>query len=1096
MAYVVSAHKASSIKYAVKSYFLSPEKPSLVVAKSNRIEIYTLSSQGLKQAYEFTINGKISAILSYRPATGFDTDHLFIVTEECMYFTLSWDRVKHKLRNEILSRDIFDPSLKASGCGHLSIIDPDSRVIGLYLYQGLITIIGIKTGRHQKNDYITNNKSISETFNLRLMELNVITITFLFSCSRPTIAVLYQDSKYVKHLSSYEIIIQSREKHIKEGSLKGRNLDIGSSLLIPLLDSGIIVVGEQTLMYFHPNSGIKSKSILPIPTVFSSYTTVNNNKHLLADDYGRIFMLTLSNSPKNPDYMNISQIGITNIASVLVYLQNSYLFVGSHYGDSQLVNISDCSILQSFSNISPISDFCFLNKEGRNKSIVTCSGAYKDGSLRIIRYGIGMNKIAEISNINGVHGIWGLYLRDKFDYSILVISFVNETRILKVFENIINEPELEEWENFSSFDTSLPTLVAGNVNNYLFCFISNKSIRLIDWENDLILKEWIPETNDLITCACLDTDFASVSLTKGKVIVFSLKNMTIIQVGKYSFDHEVSCIDISNNELISVGLWTFPSIHILSIPTMELLLSHNLQESVVPRSICIISLTGINEPIVLIGMGDGTLLSYSLKDLNNGVLINQKSITIGTLPVNLSRFITPNNIDVFAISDEPTIIYGDNGKLSFSSVNLKETTCMSSFISTTFSSTIVVVSEDNIKIGSLDSFQQLQIQTIPLGELPRRVYYHDKQKIFGVLTIKLYLEDSSGNEIQSSYLKILDPTSFDVLDSFQLETNECVQCITTITINNEDMFVVGTGFLLPEENESPKGRIILFGITNNKKIWIFSEIQVNDAVYCIGVIDNKIIAGINATVCLYAYDDFSRNFNIITTYKSSVLCLSLAIYGIHIIIGDLMKSVSLLALVDMENRIKLKEIARDYNPLWMTCVAILDENLYIGAEAEGNLSLFLKDSNTSIEEKIDKLQVISEIKWGELINQIKPGTILSSENPIIIPKATFVTVDGSIAFLFTIKNEHLEFLINLQSNMGKVINGIGHLKHSSWRAFCNKRKKANEPKCFIDGDFIECFIGLNDDIKQKIVNGDNGGIPLSLTIKEVNKIIEDFIKLH
>ncbi|KAG5439299.1 hypothetical protein PCANB_001598 [Pneumocystis canis] len=1092
MAYVVSGHKASSIKYAVKSYFLEPEKLSLVIAKSNRIEIYVLSAQGLKQAHEFTINGKVSTILTYRPSAGSDTDHLFITTEECMYFTLSWDRIKNKLHNEISIKDVFDPSLRTSDCGHLSVIDPDCRAIALHLYQGLITIIRIKTGRHQKNDNSINNKFINEPFNLRLMELNVITITFLFGCPRPTIAILYQDSKYAKHLSSYEIIIQSREKRMKEGPIKNKNLDVGSSLLIPLLDSGVIIIGEQTLIYLHPSSGIKSKCIVPVPTVFSSYTTINNNKHILADDYGRIFMLTLSNSPKDSDFMKISQIGMTSIASVLVYLSNSYLFVGSHYGDSQLVNISDCSVLQSFPNISPVSDFCFVNREEKNEFIVTCSGAYKDGSLRIIRYGVGMRETAEISNIKGIYGIWGLYFQDRLECTILVISFVNEARILKVFQNTISGPEIEEWENFTGLDTNLPILAAGNVSNDLFCFISNKSIRLIDWKNNIILQEWIANVDDLITCACLDTEFAVISLTKGKIIVFSLKNMDIVEIGGHKFDYEVSCIDILNNTLISIGLWTVPSIHIFSIPIMKVLLSHDLLGTVIPRSICIVSLNSIDKPIILVGMGDGTLISYSLNDLNKGILIDQKTITIGTLPINLSKFITLNGMNVFVISDCPTIIYDNNGKLCFSSINLREITCMCSFISTAFSSTIVVVSEDNIKIGSIDSLQQLQIQTIPVGELPRRICYHNKQKIFGVLTIKLSLEVSNGNEIQTSYLKIFDAVGFDVLDSFQLERNECVQCITTVTINNEEIFAVGTGFSLSEDDENSKGRIILFGISD-KKIWVFSEIKVNDTVYCMDVIDNKIIAGINALVYIYSYDEFSRSFNVLATYKSAILCLSLAVHGTYIIIGDLMKSVSLLSLINTENGYKLKEIAKDCNPLWMTCVAALDDNLYIGAEAEGNLSLFWRDSN--ITDK-NKLQIISEIKWGELVNQIKPGTILYSENSMIIPKATFVTVDGSIGFLFVIKHEYLEFLVNLQSNMGKIINGIGYLNHSNWRAFCNRRKKENEPKCFIDGDFIEFFINLDDNIKQKIIDGANGGIPLLLTIKEVNRIVEDLIRLH
>lgn len=51
-------------------------------------------------------------------------------------------------------------------------------------------------------------------------------------------------------------------------------------------------------------------------------------------------------------------------------------------------------VLETFINLGPIVDFCILNPErpglGR---IVTCSGAYKDGSIRVIDYGMDMKEL-------------------------------------------------------------------------------------------------------------------------------------------------------------------------------------------------------------------------------------------------------------------------------------------------------------------------------------------------------------------------------------------------------------------------------------------------------------------------------------------------------------------------------------------------------------------------------------------------------------------------------------------------------------------------------------------------------------------------------
>ena len=50
-------------------------------------------------------------------------------------------------------------------------------------------------------------------------------------------------------------------------------------------------------------------------------------------------------------------------------------------------------VLENYVNLGPIVDFCVVDLERQGQGqVVTCSGAYKDGSLRIVRNGIGINE--------------------------------------------------------------------------------------------------------------------------------------------------------------------------------------------------------------------------------------------------------------------------------------------------------------------------------------------------------------------------------------------------------------------------------------------------------------------------------------------------------------------------------------------------------------------------------------------------------------------------------------------------------------------------------------------------------------------------------
>ncbi|KAL6991597.1 DNA damage-binding protein 1a [Sarracenia purpurea var. burkii] len=106
-------------------------------------------------------------------------------------------------------------------------------------------------------------------------------------------------------------------------------------------------------------------------------------------------------------------------------------------------------VLERYVNLGPIVDFCVVDLERQGQGqVVTCSGAYKDGSLRIVRNGIGINAQASVE-LQGIKGMWSLRAATEDPYdTFLVVSFISETRILAM--NIEDELEETEIEGFCS----------------------------------------------------------------------------------------------------------------------------------------------------------------------------------------------------------------------------------------------------------------------------------------------------------------------------------------------------------------------------------------------------------------------------------------------------------------------------------------------------------------------------------------------------------------------------------------------------------------------------------------------------------------------
>jgi DNA damage-binding protein 1 len=241
-----------------------------------------------------------------------------------------------------------------------------------------------------------------------------------------------------------------------------------------------LLLSDQTITY--ANTDVVFNLAIN-PTLFRCWSFFDeNSKHLqyLVGDYqGKLSMLSLNLENALPTSLNLVSLGETVQPSTLTHLQNGMVFVGSHFGDSCLISLKDqkdenghCfSVVKSFTNLAPICDFCVVDQEGQGQ-MVTCSGAHKDGSLRIIRNGIGIEELGSLEDMEGLSGIWSLRpTLDSEQEKMLVLSFLAESRI-----QIIHDGSLEELETNSGFILDEPTLFCCNVLGNDFIQVKNVKI--------------------------------------------------------------------------------------------------------------------------------------------------------------------------------------------------------------------------------------------------------------------------------------------------------------------------------------------------------------------------------------------------------------------------------------------------------------------------------------------------------------------------------------------------------------------------------------------------------------------------------------------
>ncbi|PIA41691.1 hypothetical protein AQUCO_02200250v1 [Aquilegia coerulea] len=888
--YVVTAHKPTSVSHSCVGNFTGPQELNLIIAKCTRIEIHLLTPQGLQPMLDVPIYGRIATLELFRPY-GEAQDLLFIATDKYRICVLQWDAET----SEIITKsngDVADRIGRPTDNGQLGMIDPDCRLIGLHLYDGLFKVIPFD-----------NKGQLKEAFNIRLEELQVLDIKFLYGCSKPTIVVLYQDNKDARHVKTYEVAL--KEKDFVEGPWSQNNLDNGAGLVIPVPRplGGVIIIGEETIVYC---SATAFKAIPIRPSITRAYGRVDadGSRYLLSDHTGLLHLLVITHERERVTGLKIELLGETSIASTISYLDNAFVFVGSNYGDSQLIKLnlqpdakgSYVEVLERYVNLGPIVDFCVVDLERQGQGqVVTCSGAYKDGSLRIVRNGIGINEQASVE-LQGIKGMWSLRSStdDPFD-TFLVVSFISETRILAMNP----DDELEETE-IEGFDSQVQTLCCHDAIHNQLLQVTASSVRLVSSTSRELRNEWKAPSGFSVNVATANATQVLLATGGGHLVFLEVGDGILTEVKHAQLEYEVSCLDInpigenSNaSQLAAVGMWTDMSVRIFSLPGLDLITKEHLGGEIIPRSVLLCAFEGVS--YLLCALGDGHLFNFLL-NLSSGELSDRKKVSLGTQPITLRTFSSKNTTHVFAASDRPTVIYSSNKKLLYSNVNLKEVSHMCPFNSAAFPDSLAIAKEGELTIGTIDDIQKLHIRTIPLGEHARRICHQEQSRTFAICSLK-YCQ-SNAEESEMHFVRLLDDQTFDFISTYPLDTYEYGCCILSCSFADDSntYYCVGTAYVLPEESEPTKGRILVF-IVEDGKLQLIAEKETKGSVYSLNAFNGKLLAAINQKIQLYKWmlrDDGSRELQSECGHHGHILAIYVQTRGDFIVVGDLMKSISLL----------------------------------------------------------------------------------------------------------------------------------------------------------------------------------------------------------
>lgn len=876
------------------------------------IWVTTPENDALIQIHTKSIYGRVSMLAKIRPP-GSNVDHLFIGTARFQYFTVVWNAATRSLETVQTFYDATEKHMQGSQSRDRCVVDPTGQLLVMELFQGVLNLVKIRKPRKGVgNGYLDTPEQV------RITELKVRASAFLYTETKcPKLAILYDAGKSYPdiRLATYRVIDDkgqysdfSRSKD-RENDLG--NLDNGASILISVPKGngdqkryivrnatgakaqlgGILILGETKITYLDDESKVIVESVLDEPNVWIAWERYDDLNYLLADEYSRLSLLTLDMDGAVVTGMTVRQIGVTTKATVMVHMGYGLLYIASHEGDSQLVQLSFTSeqptieLVQIMHNIAPILDFTVMDLGGRDGEgtneyssgqarLVTGSGVWEGGSLRSVRSGVGLEDLGELADIKDIRSLFSLRSAATVTHSdMIAVSLDTETRLFKFDQ----QGDIEELGNFRGLSLDASTLLVRNLPDDRIIQVTSSAVLLI--EGNALIATWKPPAGHIITAASCNDKYLLLSSNGVTLVTLDIeKRIKVCTFQTLENEEQVACIYVPSqfSNIGVVGFWNSGSISLLSLEDLRILCSEELRstnDASIPRNIALTQVLPVDVagPTLFVAMEDGIVLTFNV-DRNDYSLSGRKSIVLGTQQALFEVLPGVNGLfNVFATCEHPSLIYGNEGRIVCSGVTAETATHVCSFDSEAYPDSIVVATAENFKISRIDTKRTTHVNPLPMGETVRRIAYSARERAFGLGCMDRSIVN--GAEYLKSTFRLVEEVNFgEVGKPFVFEPDnlgeESIECVIRAPLpwNDElvERFIVGTSWESTQSHPHPsetKGRIHVFGIDNGKSPYLIHSGDLKGACRCLAIMmvdgSPKIVAGLVGFTILAVISQYS-----------------------------------------------------------------------------------------------------------------------------------------------------------------------------------------------------------------------------------------------
>lgn len=542
-----------------------------------------------------------------------------------------------------------------------------------------------------------------------------------------------------------------------------------NGILILLTKGNIYIINDL----FEQNHSISKLPLLNNEVLIEGITLYpfsNSNNLLINSDNGQLYNLSLHES------FSLEVIGDIASSGKIGNFNNSYVLLCGDMNDSKMLyfhgNMMDCDlteenqlfeVIYEIPNWSPILDFCVDENPNQQDKLYACGGTADFTEIVCFQHGITLEDVlsTDISGYGGsINDIWSI---TKDSYILIILSFINSTRILMISE----DEQMEDISKESGFDVENSTiLTSGDLSDDTIIQITSKNVHLCFTKSQKERITWTCNELDknIINCASIRGNDILLGISSGSnswlyylQVIHSKNQYQIIEIKHVVFEDEISSVLLPPLKYCNLTTDTSEQNDILSLSEIALIGTHkpsiDILSMVQPlKSLTRISLDNLtstesllrihslsvitiaNYFLVLVGLRDGIVLSYRLiyspiiEDENNESqesdkemididsnrishnfsLVYLSTYQVGIHPVSLTPIRIENRNSCIILSDKLWLLKEENESvkdksIKLTSIGMENISCLSSYLSIQSEELAIFIMNDYLHISQINS---------------------------------------------------------------------------------------------------------------------------------------------------------------------------------------------------------------------------------------------------------------------------------------------------------------------------------------------------------------------------------------------------------